>query len=364
MTTAPTGPEQPFEIRCDVYTTLGKFEGVLVTSERRLSDAVNKDGQDFLLLQNVETAAFGANSTRSAAIVASKALFTRGNILLVTSHQFQASGPGSSPLYVPKSPVPSLIQARHWVIRGTLHVPDTAEGLEGLTDPQHEFIPVTNAHVTQDWDEDSAFDVPLVLANKHYIDMVVEVSRLRGLLTSAADGVGSIAVTFQAGAALAANLLGGTPLFGAMDRGELQERCAALVADGAIRGLRLPRGWRLVSQGAISRMVFLVHTGHLLVERTLPGRADPQHTAGLFPGDLVGESALVGEGRSSYTARTAEATEVLAIEAEAMKRLIGLREGAAASLLSMMLTKERSFTGAAASQHATAPRKGPQTTAM
>jgi CRP/FNR family cyclic AMP-dependent transcriptional regulator len=75
----------------------------------------------------------------------------------------------------------------------------------------------------------------------------------------------------------------------------------------ASRLLKLPAGAKLFQEGSIEDEVFVISSGHIQLSMNVPGRGDvPFLTTG--PGELVGWSGLIGDGRMTATATAIEDT--------------------------------------------------------
>jgi hypothetical protein len=83
----------------------------------------------------------------------------------------------------------------------------------------------------------------------------------------------------------------------------------------ASRLLKLPAGAKLFQEGSIEDEVFVISSGHIRLSMNVPGRGDvPFLTTG--PGELVGWSGLIGDGRMTATATAIEDTILIAMSGE------------------------------------------------
>ena len=90
----------------------------------------------------------------------------------------------------------------------------------------------------------------------------------------------------------------------------------------ASRFLRLPSGAKLFQEGSIEDEVFVIASGHVRLTMHVANRGDtPLLTAG--PGDLVGWSGLIGDGRMTATATTTEDSALIAMSGRRLRDLCG-----------------------------------------
>ena len=80
----------------------------------------------------------------------------------------------------------------------------------------------------------------------------------------------------------------------------------------AARFIRLAADQRLFEEGEIENEIFVIISGHVRLSMNVPGRGEvPFLSAG--PGDLVGWSGVIGDGRMTATAVTTEETTLIAL---------------------------------------------------
>jgi CRP-like cAMP-binding protein len=90
----------------------------------------------------------------------------------------------------------------------------------------------------------------------------------------------------------------------------------------ASRVVRLPAGSKMFQEGSIEDEVFVISSGHVRLTMHVPNRSDvPFLTAG--PGDLVGWSGLISDGRMTATATTTEDTTLIAMSGKRLQELCG-----------------------------------------
>lgn len=83
---------------------------------------------------------------------------------------------------------------------------------------------------------------------------------------------------------------------------------------------KLRPGTILFREGEIEDDVFVISTGHVRLSMNVPGRGDvPFLTTG--PGELVGWSGLLGEGRMTATATATEETTLIAMSGQKLRDL-------------------------------------------
>ena len=88
----------------------------------------------------------------------------------------------------------------------------------------------------------------------------------------------------------------------------------------ASRLLKLPAGAKLFQEGAIEDEVFVISSGHIRLSMNVPGRGDvPFLTTG--PGELVGWSGLIGDGRMTATATAIDDTTLIAMSGRRLQEL-------------------------------------------
>ncbi|HRA88983.1 MAG TPA: cyclic nucleotide-binding domain-containing protein [Planctomycetaceae bacterium] len=88
----------------------------------------------------------------------------------------------------------------------------------------------------------------------------------------------------------------------------------------AARLLRVPAGQRLFQEGAVEDEIFVISTGCVRLTMNVPGRGEvPFLTAG--PGDLIGWSCLIGEGRMTATAVSTEDSNLIALSGSRLREL-------------------------------------------
>ncbi len=86
------------------------------------------------------------------------------------------------------------------------------------------------------------------------------------------------------------------------------------------RLLRVPAGARLFREGDVEDEVFVITAGHIRLSMNVPGRGDVAFlTTG--PGELVGWSGLVADGRMTATATAVEDTTLIAMSGEKLRDL-------------------------------------------
>lgn len=106
--------------------------------------------------------------------------------------------------------------------------------------------------------------------------------------------------------------LAGFPFFHGLSSAALS-RAEALVTE-----LELPVGRVICEQGALGREAFFILRGAAVVIR------DGAGVATLGPGDVVGEGALLGDGRRSATVRVTEPMTTLVMNAREFLTLMQL----------------------------------------
>jgi CRP/FNR family transcriptional regulator len=112
-----------------------------------------------------------------------------------------------------------------------------------------------------------------------------------------------------------ANLLARVPLFSELSEAEL-ERIAAVAVPRAI-----PKGVRVFHEGDTSDACYVVRSGDLRVTREhSDGRAIALATLG--PGDIFGELAMFDGGTRSASVETLADSELLALAARDVRRLL------------------------------------------
>ena len=88
----------------------------------------------------------------------------------------------------------------------------------------------------------------------------------------------------------------------------------------ASRLLKLPAGVKLFQEGSIEDEVFVISSGHVRLSMNVPGRGDVAFlTTG--PGELVGWSGLIGDGRMTATATAIEDTILIAMSGKKLQEL-------------------------------------------
>lgn len=88
----------------------------------------------------------------------------------------------------------------------------------------------------------------------------------------------------------------------------------------AARLVRFPAGTKLFQEGEVMDEIFVIHSGHVRLSMNVPGRGDvPFLTAG--PGDLVGWSGLISDGRMTASARTTEDSSLISLSGKRLKEL-------------------------------------------
>ncbi len=123
-----------------------------------------------------------------------------------------------------------------------------------------------------------------------------------------------------------AGLLARIPLFDELSPGEL-ERVASVTVPRAF-----PRGVRVFHEGDSSDACYIVRSGDLRVTREHPdGRAIALATLG--PGDIFGELAMLDGGTRSASVETLSDSELLALPAPDMRRVVADHGEIAAKLI-------------------------------
>ena len=86
----------------------------------------------------------------------------------------------------------------------------------------------------------------------------------------------------------------------------------------AARMVRPAAGTRLFREGDLEDEIFIVSSGHVRLSMNVPGRGEVAFlTAG--PGDLVGWSGLIGEGRMTATAVSVNDCVLIALSGSRLK---------------------------------------------
>ena len=123
-----------------------------------------------------------------------------------------------------------------------------------------------------------------------------------------------------------AELLGRVPLFAELS-GEELERIGAVAIPRSY-----PKGVRVFHEGDHSDACYIVRTGDLRVTREHPdGRAIALATLG--PGDIFGELAMLDGGTRSASVETLTDSELLALPASDVRRVIAAHGDIAAKLI-------------------------------
>jgi CRP/FNR family cyclic AMP-dependent transcriptional regulator len=123
-----------------------------------------------------------------------------------------------------------------------------------------------------------------------------------------------------------ASLLGRVPLFDELSPDEL-ERVASVAVPRSF-----PRAVRVLREGDSTDACYIVRTGDLRVTREHPdGRAIALATLG--PGDIFGELAMLDGGTRSASVETLSDSELLALPASDMRRVIAAHGEIAAKLI-------------------------------
>ena len=88
----------------------------------------------------------------------------------------------------------------------------------------------------------------------------------------------------------------------------------------ASRLLKVPAGANLFQEGSAEDEVFVISSGQIRLSMNVPGRGDVAFlTAG--PGELVGWSGLIGDGRMTATATAIEDTTLIAMSGKRLRDL-------------------------------------------
>jgi CRP/FNR family transcriptional regulator len=123
-----------------------------------------------------------------------------------------------------------------------------------------------------------------------------------------------------------AGLLGRVPLFEQLETTELESVARVAVPRS------FPRGVRVFHEGDSSDACYIVRSGDLRVTREHPdGRAIALATLG--PGDIFGELAMLDGGTRSASVETLSESELLALPAADMRRVVAAHGEIAAKLI-------------------------------
>ena len=96
------------------------------------------------------------------------------------------------------------------------------------------------------------------------------------------------------------------------------EHLACLCRAGRL--VKLSPNQLLFREGDTEDDVFVISSGHVRLAMNIPGRGDvPFLTAG--PGDLVGWSGLISDGRMTATATTVDETTLIALSGKRLQEL-------------------------------------------
>ena len=88
----------------------------------------------------------------------------------------------------------------------------------------------------------------------------------------------------------------------------------------AARLIHIPSDQVIFREGTVEDEIFVISSGHVRLSMNVPGRGEvPFLTAG--PGDLVGWSGAIGEGRMTATATTTENTTLIAMSGHRLREL-------------------------------------------
>ncbi|MFN9721518.1 MAG: cyclic nucleotide-binding domain-containing protein [Planctomycetota bacterium] len=88
----------------------------------------------------------------------------------------------------------------------------------------------------------------------------------------------------------------------------------------AARLVRVPRGTKLFCEGEMEDEIFIVSSGHVRLTMFVPGRGDVTFlTAG--PGDLVGWSGLISDGRMTASGTVTEDSTLIALSGKRLQEL-------------------------------------------
>ena len=86
------------------------------------------------------------------------------------------------------------------------------------------------------------------------------------------------------------------------------------------RLVRISAGQLLFREGEMEDEVFVISSGHVRLSMYIPGRGEVSFlTAG--PGDLVGWSGLISDGRMTATATTVDETTLIALSGKRLQEL-------------------------------------------
>lgn len=109
-------------------------------------------------------------------------------------------------------------------------------------------------------------------------------------------------------------LLSATRFAEGLSNPQLQALCRAA------RMVELPAGRRIFQEGSTEDDIFIVFSGHVRLSMHVPGRGDVTFlTAG--PGDLVGWSGLIGDGRMTASATTVVDCQLIALSGCRLREL-------------------------------------------
>ena len=110
------------------------------------------------------------------------------------------------------------------------------------------------------------------------------------------------------------NLLSATRFVEGISSDHLQSLCRAS------RLLKLPAAAKLFNEGSIEDEVFVISSGHIRLSMNVPGRGEvPFLTTG--PGELVGWSGLIADGRMTATADAVEETTLIAMSGKKLREI-------------------------------------------
>jgi len=122
-------------------------------------------------------------------------------------------------------------------------------------------------------------------------------------------------------------------------RSHLFDGLAHVVVAIAARSVivKLPRKCALYSQGADADSVFVIAAGRLRVSRSTADRMLTVAYRG--PGDLLGETALLGGGVYHDAATATETVEAVSVPLDALKQLIAVEATLAERMLQLMVER-------------------------
>ncbi|MBI3977748.1 MAG: cyclic nucleotide-binding domain-containing protein [Chloroflexi bacterium] len=333
-----------------IYTDSARYAGTIRSNHFRFSDALNAVDQAFVMLHEARIRPF--HSAGDEEVSAAWVLIRKDTIVAALPWEPQAGverSPLRQGLQVARVQLLATIEAWPFTIVGDLHLAPGVELLQYIHDPHHQFMPVSDTTVLYHPSPALGFKAPFLVVNRHRVEAVMQASAIGQRAAADPDVVQPKVVDAQLSGARAAELLATSVAFKGVQMLALQQVCTEFCDGRRISRKVCRAGAEVFHQGDLGDSLYIVESGKLGVYvADLRSNAE-QHLSDFGPGDFFGEMAVLGEGRRTATVRALTDASLMAMQEEAVKRLLQRFPLVASKMLAVMAQRRAELNAAVAS---------------